>query len=52
MHLQKNKFAYFCNLAKTVPSLEVITSLTDHLQSLREDMIRRFKDIIEMSPPS
>ena len=52
MHLQKNEFAYFCNLAKTAPSPEVITSCTDHLQSLKEDMTRRFKDIIEMSPPS
>jgi len=52
MHLQKNEFAYFCNLAKTTPSPEVITSCTDHLQSLKEDMTRRFKDIIEMSPPS
>ena len=23
MHLQKNEFAFFCNLAKTAPSLEV-----------------------------
>ena len=26
MHLQKNEFAFFCNLAKTAPSLEVIAS--------------------------
>ena len=51
MHLQKNEFAFFCNLAKTAPSLEVIASCTHHLQNLREDMTRRFKDIIEMSPP-
>ena len=42
---------FFCNLAKTAPSLEVIASCTNHLQNLREDMTRRFKDIIEMSPP-
>ena len=51
MHLEKNEFAFFCNLAKTVPSLEIIASYTSHLQNLREDMTRRFKDIIEMSPP-
>ena len=51
MHLEKNEFAFFCNLAKTVPSLEVIASCTSHLQNLREDMTKRFKDIIEMSPP-
>ena len=51
MHLQKNEFVFFCNLAKTAPSLEVIASCTNHLQNLREDMTRRFKDIIEMSPP-
>ena len=26
MHLQKNEFAFFCNLAKTAPNLEVIAS--------------------------
>ena len=52
MHPQKNEFAYFCNLAQTAPSPEVITSCTDHLQSLRKDMTKRFKDINEMSPPS
>ena len=51
MHLQKNEFAFFCNLAETAPSLEVIASCTNHLQNLRDDMTRRFKDIIEMSPP-
>ena len=51
MHLQKSEFAFFCNLAKTAPSLEVIASCTNHLQNLREDMTRGFKDIIEMSPP-
>ena len=51
MHLEKIEFAFFCNLAKTVPSLEVIASSTSHLQNLREDMTRRFKDIIEMSSP-
>ena len=51
MHLHKNKFAFFCNLAKTAPSLEVIASYTNHLQNLRENMTRRFKDIIKMSPP-
>ena len=50
MHLQKNTFAFFFNLAKTAPSLEVIASCTNHLLNLREDMTRRFKDIIEMSP--
>ena len=39
-------------MAKSAPSPEVITGCTDHLQSLREDITRRFKDIIEMSPPS
>ena len=43
MHLQKNEFAFFCNLAKTAPSLEVIASCTNHLQKLREDMTRRSK---------
>ena len=38
MHLQKNKFAFFYNLAKTAPSLEVIASCTNHLQNLREDV--------------
>ena len=42
---------FFCNFAKTAPNLEVIASCTNHLQNLREDMTRRFKDIIEMSPP-
>ena len=51
MHLQKNEFDFFCNLAKTAPSLEVIASCTNDLQNLGEDMIRRFKDIIETSPP-
>ena len=51
MHLQKNEFAFFCNLAKTAPSLEVIAGCTNHLQNLREDMTGRFKDINEMSPP-
>ena len=51
MHLQKNKFAFFCNLAKTAPSLEVIASCANHLQNLRDDMTGRFKNIIEMSPP-
>jgi len=51
MHLQKNEFAFFCNLAKTAQSPEVITSCTDHLQSLRQDMTRGYNDIIEMSPP-
>ena len=50
MHLQKNEFAFFCNLAKTASSLEVIASCTNHLQIVREDMTRRFKDIIKMSP--
>ena len=52
MHLKKNEFAFFCNLAKTAPSLEVIASCTKPQQKLREDMSRRFKNIIEMmSPP-
>ena len=51
MHLQKNEFAFFCNLAKTAPSQEVIAICTNHLQNLREDMTRGFKDIIEMSSP-
>ena len=42
---------FFYNLAKTAPSLEVIASCTNHLQNVREDMTRRYKDIIEMSPP-
>ena len=45
------EFAFFCNMAKTAPSLEVIASCTNHQQNLGEDMTRRFKDIIEMSPP-
>ena len=51
MHIQKNEFVFFCNLAKTALSLEVITSCINYLQNLREGMTRRFKDIIEMSPP-
>ena len=51
MHLQKNEFAFFCNLAETAPSLEVIASCTNREQKLREDMTRRFKNIIETSPP-
>ena len=47
MHLQKNEFAFFCNLA----ALEVIASCTNHLQKLREDMTRIFKNITETSPP-
>ena len=35
MHLQKNEFVFFCNLAKTAPSLEVIASCTNHLQKLK-----------------
>jgi len=46
MHLQKNEFAFFANLAKTDPSPEVITSCADHLQSFWQDMTRRYKDII------
>ena len=38
-------------MAKTAPSLEVIASCTNDLQNLSEDMIRRFKNIIETSPP-
>ena len=51
MHLQKNEFVFFYNPAETRPSLEVIVSCTNHLQKLREDMTRRFKNITEMSPP-
>ena len=51
MHLQKNEFAFFCNLAKTAPSLEVIAGCTNNLQNLSEDMTRGFKDIIKTSPP-
>ena len=51
MHIQKNEFVFFCNLAKTATNLEVIASCTNYLQNLREGMTRRFKDIIEMSPP-
>ena len=42
---------FFVTLPKLAPSLEVIASCTNHLQKLREDMSRRFKNIIEMSPP-
>ena len=51
MHLQMNEFDFFCNLAKTASSLEVIASCTNDLQNLSEDMTRRFKNIIETSPP-
>ena len=43
--------SFFCNLAKTAPSLKVIPSCIHYLQNLRKDMTRIFKDIIEMSPP-
>ena len=51
MHLKKNEFAFFYHLAETAPSLKVIASCTNHLQKLIEDMTKRFKNVIETSPP-
>ena len=45
-------FAFFSFFSpQIVPTSEIFTTYTDHLQILREDRKRIFKDIIETTPP-
>ena len=49
--LQRHDFTFFRSLSSTNPCEEVIFACTSLFSCLREDMIRRFHDIMELKHP-